>query len=42
MADAIQPNVQEQVLNNEEQIQQPPVEIPQAIPAKDENSTLHF
>ncbi|KAA6356387.1 MAG: hypothetical protein EZS28_048085, partial [Streblomastix strix] len=40
MADAIQPNVQEQVLNNEEQIQQPLVEIPPAIPAKDENSTL--
>ncbi|KAA6331767.1 MAG: hypothetical protein EZS28_053352, partial [Streblomastix strix] len=42
MADAIQPNVQEQVLNNEEQIQQPLVEIPPAIPAKDENSTLPF
>ncbi|KAA6398462.1 MAG: hypothetical protein EZS28_006008, partial [Streblomastix strix] len=42
MANALQPNVQEQVLNNEEQIQQPLVEIPPAIPAKNKNSTLPF
>ncbi|KAA6381277.1 MAG: hypothetical protein EZS28_023199, partial [Streblomastix strix] len=42
MADAIQTNIQEHVLNNEELIQHPLVEIPQITPVQDENSTLPF